>query len=58
MVQFLQYSQRTGISLFKLRFLFDGQRINPWNNPKFFNMEQDDEIDVVEIMIGGNRNDL
>ena len=54
MIQFLQYSHFTGIPWFKLRFMFDGQRIQARQTPEFFEMEQDDIIEVVQLMDGGN----
>ena len=57
MIQFLQYSHFTGIPWFKLRFMFDGQRVQARDTPKCLEMEQDDILEVFQMMQGGNRND-
>ena len=48
------YSERVGVPVNSLRFLFDGQRINDDETPKGLKMEQDDVIDVYQEQTGGN----
>ena len=40
------YSERVGVPVTSLRFLFDGRRINDDETPKALEMEQDDVIEV------------
>ena len=40
------YSERVGVPVSSLRFLFDGRRINDDETPKALEMEQDDVIEV------------
>ena len=48
------YSERVGIPVNSLRFLFDGRRINDDETPKGLKMEQDDVIGVYLEQTGGN----
>ena len=48
------YSERVGVPVNSLRFLFDGRRINDDETPKGLKMEQDDVIDVYQEQTGGN----
>nr|ACO10968.1 Small ubiquitin-related modifier 1-A precursor [Caligus rogercresseyi] len=48
------YSERVGVPLSSLRFLFDGRRINDDETPKALEMEQDDVIEVYQEQSGGN----
>ena len=41
------YSERVGVPVTSLRFLFDGRRINDDETPKALEMEQDDVIEVM-----------
>ena len=47
------YSEKVGIPVESLRFLFDGQRINDDDTPKSFELVDDDVIEVVQEQIGG-----
>merc|ERR1739844_592090 len=50
------YSERVGVPVSSLRFLFDGRRINDDETPKQLEMEQDDVIEVYQEQTGGSRN--
>ena len=47
------YSERQGIPVNSLRFLFDGKRINDDDTPKQLDMENDDVIEVYQEQTGG-----
>lgn len=47
------YSERVGVPVTSLRFLFDGRRINDDETPKQLEMEQDDVIEVYQEQTGG-----
>ena len=47
------YSERVGVPVTSLRFLFDGRRINDDETPKALEMEQDDVIEVYQEQTGG-----
>merc|ERR1712137_1292752 len=47
------YSERVGVPITSLRFLFDGRRINDDETPKALEMEQDDVIEVYQEQTGG-----
>merc|ERR1712126_437714 len=47
------YSERAGVPVTSLRFLFDGRRINDDETPKALEMEQDDVIEVYQEQTGG-----
>merc|ERR1711922_14800 len=47
------YSERVGVPVSSLRFLFDGHRINDDETPKALEMEQDDVIEVYQEQTGG-----
>merc|ERR1711863_143348 len=47
------YSERVGVLVTSLRFLFDGRRINDDETPKALEMEQDDVIEVYQEQTGG-----
>merc|ERR1712025_558097 len=51
------YSERVGVPVTSLRFLFDGRRINDDETPKALEMEQDDVIEVYQEQTGGNDDD-
>merc|ERR1711909_79868 len=51
------YSERVGVPITSLRFLFDGRRINDDENPKALEMEQDDVIEVYQEQTGGAGDD-
>ncbi|KRZ19799.1 Potassium channel subfamily K member 18, partial [Trichinella pseudospiralis] len=44
------YSERTGIGLGSLRFVFDGSRLDDTKTPKELNMEDNDMIDVISLL--------
>merc|ERR1712169_175650 len=48
------YSERVGVPITSLRFLFDGRRINDDESPKALEMEQDDVIEVYQEQTGGH----
>jgi len=47
------YSERVGVPVTSLRFLFDGRRINDTDTPKQLEMEDDDVIEVYQEQSGG-----
>ena len=47
------YSERVGVPVTSLRFLFDGKRINDDETPNSLEMKQDDEIEVYHEQTGG-----
>jgi len=47
------YSERQGVPVTTLRFLFDGKRINDDDTPKALEMENDDVIEVYQEQTGG-----
>merc|ERR1711983_460834 len=51
------YSERVGVPIASLRFLFDGRRINDDETPKALEMEQDDVIEVYQEQTGGGDKD-
>lgn len=48
------YSERVGVSVNSLRFLFDGKRVNDTDTPKCLEMENDDVIEVYQEQSGGS----
>merc|ERR1712204_143479 len=52
------YSERVGVPITSLRFLFDGRRINDDETPKALEMEQDDVIEVYQEQTGGGESDV
>merc|ERR1711881_180833 len=48
------YSERVGVPVSSLRFLFDGRRINDDETPEQLEMEQDDVIEVYQEQTGGS----
>jgi len=48
------YSERVGVPVASLRFLFDGRRINDEETPKALEMENDDVIEVYQEQTGGH----
>ncbi|KAI4876026.1 hypothetical protein NFI96_002869 [Prochilodus magdalenae] len=51
------YSQRQGVPMNSLRFLFEGQRITDNQTPKELGMEDEDVIEVYQEQTGGFWND-
>lgn len=48
------YSQRQGVPMGSLRFLFEGQRISDHQTPKELGMENEDVIEVYQEQTGGH----
>ncbi|KPM05598.1 hypothetical protein NH340_JMT07628 [Sarcoptes scabiei] len=48
------YSDRIGVPLPSLRFLFDGRRIDDQDTPQALEMEEDDVIEVFQEQTGGS----
>ncbi|XP_045719742.1 small ubiquitin-related modifier 1-like [Mirounga angustirostris] len=48
------YSQRQGVPMNSLRFLFEGQRIADIHTPKELGMEEEDVIEVYQEQTGGH----
>jgi small ubiquitin-related modifier len=51
------YSDRQGVPVSSLRFLFDGKRINDDETPKQLEMEDGDAIEVFQEQVGGHHHD-
>ncbi|KAI2810946.1 hypothetical protein RDWZM_002214 [Blomia tropicalis] len=47
------YSERIGVPLTSLRFLFDGRRIDDNDTPATLEMEEEDVIEVFQEQTGG-----
>jgi len=47
------YAQRKGVQATSLRFLLDGERIDPHNTPKMLELEDQDQIDCMLEQTGG-----
>jgi small ubiquitin-related modifier len=50
---FSAYADRRGIQVNSLRFMLDGERIQPDSTPKMLELEENDQIDVMLDMVGG-----
>jgi len=50
---FEEYAKRKGIQTGSLRFLFDGERIEPDQTAKMLELVDDDQIDCMLYQIGG-----
>ena len=50
---FVAYAQRKGVQQSSLRFLLDGERINPEDTPKSLELEDQDQIDCLLEQYGG-----
>ncbi|ORZ27135.1 ubiquitin-related domain-containing protein [Lobosporangium transversale] len=48
------YCDRQGKALNSVRFLYDGERIQPTNTPNELEMEDGDSIDVMVEQVGGS----
>ena len=48
------YAQRKGVQKSSLRFLLDGERINPADTPKSLELEDQDQIDCLLEQYGGH----
>eukprot|EP01041_Mallomonas_annulata_P009589 gene9589-19931_t len=47
------YASRRGIAANALRFMIDGERIQPENTPKMLELDENDQIDVMLETVGG-----
>lgn len=50
---FSTYAQRKGVQVSSLRFLLDGERINPTDTPKQLELDDQDQIDCMLEQMGG-----
>lgn len=48
------YCERQGKAVNSVRFLYDGERIQPTNTPNELEMEDGDSIDVMVEQVGGS----
>lgn len=47
------YAKRKGVDIRSLRFLLDGERINPDDTPKTLELDDQDQIDCMLEQTGG-----
>lgn len=50
---FETYAQRKGVQMASLRFLLDGDRVDPKQTPKMLELEDQDQIDCMLEQTGG-----
>ena len=50
---FNAYAQRKGIDVNSLRFMLDGERVQPTETPKTLELAENDQIDVLLTQTGG-----
>lgn len=50
---FETYAQRKGVQSTSLRFLLDGERVEPTTTPKLLELEDQDQIDCMLEQSGG-----
>uniref|UniRef100_A0A7S2UU84 Ubiquitin-like domain-containing protein n=1 Tax=Fibrocapsa japonica TaxID=94617 RepID=A0A7S2UU84_9STRA len=50
---FTTYASRKGVQVNALRFLLDGERVNPAHTPKMLDLEDQDQIDCMLEQQGG-----
>lgn len=50
---FDSYAQRRGVATNALRFMIDGERIQPDHTPKMLELDDNDQIDVMLEAVGG-----
>ena len=50
---FQTYANRKGVQLSSLRFLLDGERIEPEQTPKMLELDDQDQIDCMLEQSGG-----
>ena len=50
---FSAYAQRKGVQQSSLRFLLDGERINPQDTPESLDLEDQDQVDCLLEQFGG-----
>jgi small ubiquitin-related modifier len=51
---FESYAQRRGVATTALRFMIDGERIQPDHTPKMLELDDNDQIDVMLEAVGGH----
>jgi small ubiquitin-related modifier len=52
---FETYAQRKGVQASSLRFLLDGERIEPESTPKMLELDDQDQIDCMLEQSGGGK---
>ena len=52
------YAQRKGIGHASLRFMLDGERVQPDSTPKMLELEENDQVDVMLETVGGTEGGL
>lgn len=50
---FETYAQRKGVQVGSLRFMLDGERIDPQQTPKMLELDDQDQIDCLLEQVGG-----
>lgn len=50
---FNAYASRKGVDASSLRFLLDGENVEPDSTPKMLELEDQDQIDAVLEQVGG-----
>ena len=50
---FETYAQRKGVQINSLRFMLDGERIDPNQTPKMLELDDQDQIDCLLEQVGG-----
>jgi small ubiquitin-related modifier len=50
---FETYATRKGLQIASLRFLLDGERVEPTSTPKMLELEDQDQIDCMLEQAGG-----
>mmetsp|Transcript_12812 Transcript_12812/g.24340 ORF Transcript_12812/g.24340 Transcript_12812/m.24340 type:complete len:90 (-) Transcript_12812:193-462(-) len=50
---FETYAQRKGVQVGSLRFMLDGERIDPTQTPKMLELDDQDQIDCLLEQVGG-----
>ena len=53
---FETYAQRKGVQVGSLRFMLDGERIDPTQTPKMLELDDQDQIDCLLEQVGGDDN--
>ena len=51
---FETYATRKGLQINSLRFLLDGERVEPTSTPKMLELEDQDQIDCMLEQAGGS----
>ena len=49
------FCQKEGLDESGVRFMFDGERLNPDDTPAGHDMEDGDQVDVTTVAVGGRR---